>query len=151
MSISPHNLSNEHADEVDRMLRLHLQTFLKHNNKQKLSTADGLAAFLQYLEKTYNLALEGVGEGSLVIKVQCPNLKSLESLWNDYQHGLLNEAAERILVTDDIKMKLDQEAVRLKTTIEEENYLKCKQALMEKSSKVMIGTKSKILRLRLNW
>ena len=66
---------------------------------------------------------------------RCPSLESLESLWSDYQSGHLNNIAERYLVTDDIKKKLNLENVRLETTIEEENYRICKEILMEKSCK----------------
>ncbi|XP_073242707.1 uncharacterized protein [Porites lutea] len=65
---------------------------------------------------------------------QCPDLQSLESLWNDYCSGVLNEAAERFLVTDDMKKKVNLVTLRLKTIIEEESYLTCKKALMEKSA-----------------
>ena len=86
--------------------------------KTKLSTTSGLSDFVKHLENTYNLTLTSVGVGSLVIKVQCPDLQSLESLWNDYCSGVLNEAAERFLVTDDIKREINVEIVRLKTIVE---------------------------------
>ena len=79
------------------------------------------------------MALESVGLGSLEITFRCTSLGSLESLWSDYQSGHLNDIAERYLVTDDIKRKLDLESIRLKTIIEEENYRICKRILMEKS------------------
>ena len=74
--------------------------------------------------------------GSLVIKGQCPDLQSLESLWNDYNSGVLNEAAERFLVTDDIKREINLETVKLKTIIEVDNYLCCKKALTEDSGEL---------------
>ena len=79
------------------------------------------------------MALKSVGVGSLRITFNCQSLESLEHLWSDYQSGQLNGIAERYLVTDDIKKKLNLETVRLKTTIEEENYQICKMILMEKS------------------
>ncbi|XP_073237499.1 uncharacterized protein [Porites lutea] len=74
-----------------------------------------------------------VKSGSLIITVQCLTLKSLESLWNDYCSGYLNDIVERFLVTDEIKRKLGMDNVRLKTTIEEEKYLICKKAFLENS------------------
>ena len=74
-----------------------------------------------------------VQPGSLIITVQCPSLQSLESLWNGYCSGYLNDIVERFLVTDELKRKLRIDNVRLKTTIEEENYLVCKKAFMENS------------------
>ncbi|KAM7440847.1 hypothetical protein ABFA07_010016 [Porites harrisoni] len=72
-----------------------------------------------------------VESGSVIITVQCPTLESLESLWNDYQSGHLNDIAETFLVTDELKRKLGMQNIRLKTIIEEENYLICKKAFME--------------------
>ena len=136
MSITTRDLDSELEDVVDRMLRQQLEVFLKYNKKIKLSTAKGLSTFVKHLENTYNVTLTSVGVGSLVIKVQCPDLQSLESLWNDYCSGVLNEAAERCLVTDDMKKEINLETLRLKTIIVEESYLTCKRALMEKSGEL---------------
>ena len=133
MSITTRDLDSELEDVVDRMLRQQLEVFLKYNKKTKLSTAKGLSTFVKHLENSYNVTLTSVGVGSLVIKVQCPDLQSLESLWNDYCSGVLNEAAERCLVTDDMKKEINLETLRLKTIIVEDSYLTCKRALMEKS------------------
>ena len=94
-----------------------------------------MSALIEHIQDAYNLALKSVGVGSLEITFQCPSLESLESLWSDYQTGHLNSIAQRYLVTDDIKKKLNLENVKLKTTIEEENYRICKEILMEKSCK----------------
>ena len=107
-----------------------IQVYTRHHN---VATRDGVGGLIEHIKETHHLALKSVGVSSLVIKVQCPTLESLESLWNDYCSGDLNEVAERYLVTDEIKKKLNLETLRLKTTIEEENYLICKKALMEKS------------------
>ena len=77
-----------------------------------------------------------VQPGSLIITVQCPSLESLESLWNGCCSGYLNDIVERFLVTDELKRKLGIDNVRLKTTIEEENYLVCKKAFMENSGEL---------------
>ena len=92
-----------------------------------------MSALIEHIQDAYNLALKSVGVGSLEITFQCTSLESLECLWSDYQSGHLNDIAERYLVTDDIKKKLNLENVSLKTIIEEENYLICKRILMEKS------------------
>ena len=116
---------------MDRMLRQQLEVYLKYSNS-KLSTASGLSDFIRHLENTYNLSLTSVGKGSLVITGQCPDLQSLETLWKDHCSGVLNEAAEKFLITDDMKKEINLETLRLKTIIEEESYLTCKKALMEK-------------------
>ena len=82
------------------------------------------------------MSVKSVQRGSLIITVECPTLESLERLWNDYQSGCLNGIAERFLVTDELKRKLGLDHVRLRITIEEENYLICKKALMEISGEL---------------
>ena len=136
MSIIARDLSSEKEEAVDRMVREQLQGYLEYNKKPKLSTASGLRDFVKHVEKTYNFTLTSVGEGSLVIKGQCPDLQSLERLWNDYCSGVLNEAAERCLVTDDVKNEINLEPLRLKTVIKEESYFTCKKVLMEKSGEL---------------
>ena len=85
------------------------------------------------MTQIYELALVSVKTSSLIITVKCPTLESLERLWKDYQSGCLNDIAERFLVTDELKRKLGLDNIRLKTTIEEENYLICKRAFLESS------------------
>lgn len=133
MSITAKVLSSELEDVVDEMLRQQLEVFLKYNKRTKLSTGNGLSAFIKHLENAYNVTLTSVGMGSLVIVVHCPNLKSLETLWNDYCSGALNEAAEKFLVTNDIKTEINLDALKLKTIIKEEDYSICRKSLMEKS------------------
>ena len=77
-----------------------------------------------------------VQPGSLIITVQCPSPESLESLGNGYCSGYLNDIVGRFLVTDELKRKLRIDNVRLKTTIEEENYLVYKKAFMENSGEL---------------
>ena len=137
MSITTRDLSSELEDVVDRMLRYQLEVYLKYNKTTKLSTANGLSDFVKHLESTYNFSLTSVCMGSLVINGQCPDLQSLESLWNDYHSGVLNEAAENLLVTDDIKREISLETVKLKTIIEVASYLICKKALTEKSGELV--------------
>ena len=137
MSITTRDLSSELEDVVDRMLRYQLEVYLKYNKTAKLSTANGLSDFVKHLESTYNFSLTSVGMGSLVMNGQCPDLQSLESLWNDYHSGVLNEAAENLLVTDDIKREISLETVKLKTIIEVDSYLICKKALTEKSGELV--------------
>ena len=99
-------------------------------------TREGLSAFFEHLVEVHNVSVKSVLKGSLIITVECPTLESLERLWNDYQSGYLNGIAERFLVTYEIKRKLGLDHVRLRITIEEENYLICKKALMEISGEL---------------
>ena len=68
---------------------------------------------------------------SLIIIFKCQSLKSLELLWIDYLCGHLDKMAEQYLVTEEVKAKLNLETIRVKTTIEEENYLNCRKVLVE--------------------
>ena len=126
------DLSDDQEEIIHEILTRQIQVYIKH---RKISTADGVSALIKHIEKTYNLALESVGVGSLEITFGCPSLESLESLWSDYQSGHLNDIAQRYLVTDDIKKKLSMESIRLTTTIEEEKYSICKKILLEKLCK----------------
>ena len=92
-----------------------------------------VGAFFQHLKDHYKLGLVTIGKGSLEIIVHCPTLESLEHLWRDHLSGHLSDVAETYLVTDEIKRKLDVDTVRLKTTIAKENYLMCRNALVEMS------------------
>jgi len=47
--------------------------------------------------------------------------------------GHLNKVAQDYLVVDEIKKQLFLKTIKFKTTIEEENYSKCKKVLMEGS------------------
>ena len=115
---------------MNAILEVSIAKYTKH---RRPSTHDDLGAFIEHMARIYELALESVKTGSLVITVKCPTLESLERLWKDYQSGCLNSIAERFLVTDELKRKLRLDNIRLETTIEEENYLICKRAFLENS------------------
>ena len=121
-------LNDEQSKIVREILERQIQVYIRFRD---ISTAEGVSGLIEHIQETYNLALKSVGVGSLEITFQCPSLESLERLWSDYQSGQLNDIAERYLVTDDIKKKLNLKNVRLKTTIEDENYRICKMILME--------------------
>ena len=121
-------LTDEQSKIVHETLARQTQVYIRYRN---ISTAEGVSGLIEHIQETYNLALKSVGVRSLEISFQCPSLESLERLWSDYQSGHLNNIAKRYLVTDDMKKKLNLKNVRLKTTIEDENYRICKMILME--------------------
>lgn len=131
LTVSARDLSKEQQEIIDEILQRHVQLYTKNH---KLSSPNGVRAFVQHITRAYNLAVESVEIGSLVITVKCPTLDSLERLWRDYQSGCLDDIAEMFLLTTDIKSKLDLDIVRFKITIEEENYLVFKKALSGKLS-----------------
>ena len=69
-------------------------------------------------------------DNSLRVSVVCENPEILEQLWQDYRSGYLNVVAEKCLLTDDIKRMFRLTSVKLKTTILEEDYLACKDSLL---------------------
>ena len=128
--ISAPSLEKEQQEEVYKLLAQSIQNFEKfrENSSDNLSA---LVAFIELLESGYQASLRSVGVSSLEVILDCQTLKGLEHLWNDYLSGHLNSMAEQYLVTDEMKQKLGLEAISLKTTIEEENYLICRKALLE--------------------
>ena len=136
--ITRHNfqeLSDEQSKIVHETLQRQILLYFQHRT---IATSEGVSGLIEYIKKTHNVALESVGLRSLEVKFRCTSLESLESLWNDYQSGHLNHIAERYLVTDDIRRKLNFENVRLKTTIDEENYKMCEKILKEKSWELQV-------------
>lgn len=125
--------------EQDRKFKEHfmgqIELLLELNTLDLTEQSQGEApAFFQGLVTSYNVLVKKFGIGCLEVTVECLNLEGLERLWNDYQSGDLDDLAERCLVSDNLKKKLIVETVQLKTTIAEESYIRCKKALVEKSS-----------------
>ena len=130
--ISTQGLNKEQQETVHAILALQAQAYVKSHNLSK-DELEPVGALIEFLEKAYHVALVSVNVGSLEIVARCPNLESLEHLWSDYLSGRLNEEAERFLITEEMKRKLNLETVRLKTVMEEGNYLMCKKTFMEMS------------------
>ena len=82
---------------------------------------------LKYFKVKLGVGVVSDTEGSLLIKVTCSSLEILEGLWEDYSSGHLNEVIEQTLVTSDILEKFGLSELKLKTTIKEEQYKKCKE------------------------
>ena len=110
-----------------------VQKYRRHQDLSSLPFVSRVARLAEFIEKAFEVVVLFVQPGSLIITIQCPSLESLESLWNGYCSGYLNDIVERFLVTDELKRKLRIDNVGLKTTIEEQNYLVCKKAFMENS------------------
>ena len=89
--------------------------------------------FLEFLEKT-KVLITGVSVGSLVITVKCESLKSLEELWEDYSCGLLDKMVQDCFVTEKILKELNLAELKLKTTMDIEEYNACKLYFLEKDA-----------------
>ena len=76
--------------------------------------------------KEMKVTIIGVSEGSLVITVRCESLMILEELWTDYSSGRLDEVVQNCFVTKKILKELNLAELRLKTTMDKEEYNACK-------------------------
>ena len=76
--------------------------------------------------KEMKVTIIGVSEGSLVITVRCESLMILEELWTDYSSGRLDEVVQNCFVTEKILKELNLAELRLKTTMDIEEYNACK-------------------------
>ena len=128
LKVIPRDLSAEKLEKFKQHFREDILTFMDNN---ELSPTGGIGEFLKYIEDTYKLLTKALGYGCLEIRVQCHNLESLERLWKDCNHGFLNRMAERYLVTNELKKKLDLKALRLSIKINEKDYLACKESFLE--------------------
>ena len=76
--------------------------------------------------KEMKVIIIGVSKGSLVITVKCESLMILEELWTDYLSGRLGEVVQNCFVTEKILKELNLAELRLKTTMDIEEYNACK-------------------------
>ena len=81
--------------------------------------------FMEYTQKM-RLIITGVAVGSLVITMKCESRMILEELWTDYSSGHLGEVVQNCFVTEKILKELNLAELRLKTTIDIEEYNACK-------------------------
>ena len=128
--ISAPDLNEEQLKAVHTMLSVQVKTYLEvhDHSKDKLK---GVGALTKFITETYRLLFKDAAVGSLIIVFNCQRIESLEHLWDDYLSGHLHKVAERYLITDEMKKRLNLETVNLNTTIEEENYLNCRKVLMD--------------------
>ena len=130
LSIHARNLGKEKKEAMEEISTLITQAYDKFNIHSR-GGVEGFKSLTDHLIDAYAVRLVTVRKGSVVIILECPTLESLEHLWSDYRSGHLDKVTERYLVTDEMRKKLNVETICLKTTIDEENYLNCKKALME--------------------
>ena len=76
--------------------------------------------------KEMKVLIVGATDGSLVITVRCESLMILEEFWTDYSSGHLGEVVQNCFVTEKILKELNLAELRLKTTIDIEEYNACK-------------------------
>ena len=102
-----------------------LSFVIKYFNTTNPQSVEEFDRFLEYAT-ALRLAIVGFSGGSLVITVKCESLMSLEELWKDYSSGHLGEVVQNCFVTEQILKELNLAELRLKTTIDIEEYKACK-------------------------
>ena len=125
--IEAKTLEKEKKELIEEILTRIVQAYDKGSDHSR--DWRHLKSFTDNLIETYEVLVLNVDKGSIVVSLRCPTIESLEHLWSDYRSGDLDKLAERYLLTDEMKKKLNLETSYLKTTIDEENYLNCKRAL----------------------
>ena len=99
------------------------------------STEDELNGFLRYLREVRKVLVVDTQQGSLIITLECRSLQILEVLWKDYCTGHLNEMAQKYLVTEELLKEFGLTAVKLTTTMVEEEYIGCRQHFLQSAGK----------------
>ena len=97
------------------------------------SSPEELNAFIQYLENVRKALIVDVKTGSLIITAECSSLAILDELWKAYCIGYLNEMAQ-FLVTLDVLTRFGLTAVKLVTTIVEEEYEACREVFLKQGA-----------------
>ena len=99
-------------------------------NYNASSQTEGLGDFLGRFRDKYNIRIKAVGLGSLEVRVECPTLESLEHLKSDYCSGYIDEMAEKCILTDDVRQKLNLKNVSLKAVIRKKDYDRCRKSFL---------------------
>ena len=89
--------------------------------------------FKEYLQEM-KVFITGVSMERLVITVKCDSLSSLEELWDDYSCGLLDKMVRDCFVTEKIMKELNLAELKLKTTMDIEEYNAYKLYFLEKDA-----------------
>ena len=105
----------------------------KYLEKVVPSSSEELNAFIQYLENVRKAVIVDVKTGSLIITAECSSLAILDELWKAYCIGYLNEMAQ-FLVTLDVLTRFGLTAVKLVTTIVEEEYEACREVFLKQGA-----------------
>ena len=87
--------------------------------------------FLRYLEDVRKVLVLEPKSGSLIVTVLCTSLEILDALWCDYCTGHLNDMAQKYLVTKDVLKEFDLIELKLKTTIQVEEYMAARDFFLQ--------------------
>ena len=120
-SVSHPQTEDLHTHRVKTFLSI-IQTSFRTTNPQSIEEHNWFMEFT----KEMKVNIVGVREGSLVITVKCESLMILEKLWKDYTSGHLGEVVQNCFVTEKILKELNLVELRLKTTMDIDEYNACK-------------------------
>ena len=110
---------------LNRQKELFQSIISDYFNVTKPQSAEEFDKLKEYA-KEMKLIIIDVTVGSLVITVKCESLMILEELWADYLSGHLGEVIQNCFVTEKILKELNLAELRLKTTMDVEEYSACK-------------------------
>ena len=106
----------------------HRAQVLSDRNTTKPEELNGFLRFLTDVRKVLVLDAQ---PGSLILTVLCSSLEILDALWYDYCTGHLNDMAQKYLVTKDVLKEFDLIELKLKTTIQVEEYMAARDFFLQ--------------------
>ena len=125
-SAASERVSHPQSEDLKALKEKHFQSiFVSCFQTTKPHSIEEWNWFKEFL-KEMRVIITGVSDGSLVITVKCESLMILEELWTDYSSGHLGEVVQNCFVTEKILKELNLAELRLKTTIDIEEYNACK-------------------------
>ena len=127
MAPSDHNAYSKTEREV---LCKVAENYLMHSPPR---TREERHEFIEHL-KEVGTVITSVKLRSLVITVKCDSLKSLEELWKMYSCGHLGKMVQDCFVTEKILKELNLAELKLKTTMDLEEYNAYKLYFLEKDA-----------------
>jgi len=119
---------------AQQVLNLAASKYLKTIDPSKPEDLNG---FVYYLEKVRKTLIVETHLGSLIITVDCSSLEILDDLWYDYCNGFLNKMVQKFLVTEEVLKELGVIDVKVTTTILEEDYMACREYLLQRSGELI--------------
>ena len=125
-SAASERVSNPQTEDLKALKEKQFLTILKnYYQTTDPHSIEEWNLFKEYLKEMRTI-ITGVSDGSLVITVKCESLMILEEFWTDYSSGHLGEVVQNCFVTEKILKELNLAELRLKTTIDIEEYNACK-------------------------
>ena len=108
----------ETGDLIERVLSFIAYNYIQKTPPQSVEEHDEFAKYLLQIKTTITCARRG----SLVITVKCESLQILEKLWSEYSSGRLGEVVQKCFVTEKILKEFNLSELKLKTTMDIEEY-----------------------------